>query len=527
MRHSSTFRGPFRFCLTVILASTGLADAEMPLDPGHRILLEHENCVAGRCGHAAEVEDWRTLAGLAANLPLSGGTLVEHPTGLPWARCLTGDLDQPAGGAQGPVLGMVLEVQCGTDAIELDSETAAGMTRLDRSLLERNLFALLVKGPVPSPAGLEQVISQARANILIGSDPATNKTDPDHPARWLSILLQYRRAALAKGIPYGLDLRNAPAAGGVSEPEWRMRYFLPLALGYKVFLDDAGFELAAMNLSGPTAGEPPLDEAGLKQAQQRIRLLARSLARLVSTEVCIVHGDTPDARRTRAATSRNGSEVPVWRPGIGDARLKEVEVKPLGSQTNNTGGDVLLSWFKVLHESMDGPAHAGQVYFMVTNTLTAPGSSAADCRQEVNLVFDFGADAPSAVQRLRQEGGQVESLEWPNEPRGGGKRRIVLVLDGGTGELFKFKTGAPFVGAELSPSAASRPVEPNPLEILGIDEDLDLEQTDFAGTSQRPVVGAATRPTTTRPTGSQPSFDSEEGGGFSPCSSNELAPPGC
>jgi hypothetical protein len=41
----------------------------------------------------------------------------------------------------------------------------------------------------------------------------------------------------------------------------------------------------------------------------------------------------------------------------------------LGSKNNGLTGDVLLAWFQVANESLDGPNYSDQWYFMVTNAL--------------------------------------------------------------------------------------------------------------------------------------------------------------
>ncbi len=82
-----------------------------------------------------------------------------------------------------------------------------------------------------------------------------------------------------------------------------------------------------------------------------------------------------------------------WEARRNDPYLSGWRVTPVGANgtpKKNDGlpGDVIISWFKVLDESFDGPEFGDQVYIMVTNGLTAPDGTAADCRQEVQL--DFG-----------------------------------------------------------------------------------------------------------------------------------------
>jgi hypothetical protein len=119
----------------------------------------------------------------------------------------------------------------------------------------------------------------------------------------------------------------------------------------------------------------------------------------------------------------------------------------LGSKNNGLTGDVLLAWFQVAGESLDGPNYSDQWYFMVTNALVDPTGSAADTRQTIQLNFVNGV--PRQVQRLNRATGQVDFIDLEIIPNTGGRRRLVVDLDGGASELFKFNTGAPFVGAPL------------------------------------------------------------------------------
>ena len=119
----------------------------------------------------------------------------------------------------------------------------------------------------------------------------------------------------------------------------------------------------------------------------------------------------------------------------------------LGSKNNGLTGDVLLTWFQVADESLDGPNYSDQWYFMVTNALVDPAGSAADTRQNIQLNFVNGVT--KQVQRLNRDTGQIDLIDLEIIPHSGGRRRLIVNLDGGTSDLFKFNTGAPFVRASL------------------------------------------------------------------------------
>lgn len=90
---------------------------------------------------------------------------------------------------------------------------------------------------------------------------------------------------------------------------------------------------------------------------------------------------------------------------------------------------------------------------MILNGLSWADSLVSETRQAITIDFNFGSSDITGLQRLRRSDGVVESintsgsytdLTWTQiNPK---KYRMVLTLDGGTGDLFKYDTGAPFVG---------------------------------------------------------------------------------
>jgi len=121
---------------------------------------------------------------------------------------------------------------------------------------------------------------------------------------------------------------------------------------------------------------------------------------------------------------------------------------------------VILSWFKPLDESFDGPNFTNEVYMMVVNGLTDATGTAADARQRVTLDFQFGTQPGhlTGIQRLNPDTGAVEDIMLPVVFAG--RYRWTVDLDGGAGELFKFADGAPFVGVTPVP-------EPSALGLVG------------------------------------------------------------
>jgi hypothetical protein len=93
---------------------------------------------------------------------------------------------------------------------------------------------------------------------------------------------------------------------------------------------------------------------------------------------------------------------------------------------------VVLGKFKALDETFDGGLYSDQTYFMVTNGLCAPNASCAATRQTITLNFDFGASGITSLQRVSRDTGLVENV--PLTSLGGSLYRLVLTLDGGTGD---------------------------------------------------------------------------------------------
>jgi hypothetical protein len=136
-----------------------------------------------------------------------------------------------------------------------------------------------------------------------------------------------------------------------------------------------------------------------------------------------------------------GAEKDPWFRGVHN-------IANLGSKNNGLNGDVLLAWFKVADESLDGPTHTDEWYFMVVNALADPSGSTAETRQSIELNFVNGVT--KQVQRINGDTGEIDLIDLEIIPQTGGRRRLSINLDGGTAELFKFNTGVPFVGAPLA-----------------------------------------------------------------------------
>jgi hypothetical protein len=117
----------------------------------------------------------------------------------------------------------------------------------------------------------------------------------------------------------------------------------------------------------------------------------------------------------------------------------------LGECNATNQGDVLISWLKPLDSTLDDPSDVDdQLYLMVVNGYTGPTGIAADYRQRIQL--NFLGSVGQTIQWLNHDTGELELVNLDVIPNSGGRRKLVLELDGGVGQLFKFNTGDPFLG---------------------------------------------------------------------------------
>jgi hypothetical protein len=137
------------------------------------------------------------------------------------------------------------------------------------------------------------------------------------------------------------------------------------------------------------------------------------------------------------------SGVSSWNSSA-DPYITNISVTNLGAKNDGLRGDVIVGYFEPLDPSFAEPGHEDDIYFMIVNGLSDETGSAADCAQQIRLDFDFGASSIDSLLRLNRETGQVEEVVGLLSD-GGSLYHLDLVLDGGTGDLFKFDNGGAFV----------------------------------------------------------------------------------
>lgn len=291
------------------------------------------------------------------------------------------------------------------------------------------------------------------------------------PINWLGKAQQFRRHALSSYInagnnaprPYGLYLQTYSSTSeqrrdpGDLEMRWQM--FTAWTLGY-TFVDaftvggaSSLFYGGSMNdpMDGSSPARSPPRHTWFKESARQSLNLGPALVRLISYSNGPAGGGTSIVRGRDP--SGNLNPLPIsWKDfSSSDAPpdqryLTGVSAVNLGSKNNGQPGDLYIGFFNPLHTSYGNPA--GTTYFMVTNALGAylqdATLSAADCTQRITLDFDFGSSGINSLLRLSRDHGQVEVVPLTHVT--GSQYRFVFDLEGGTGDLFKYNDGTPFVG---------------------------------------------------------------------------------
>jgi hypothetical protein len=306
------------------------------------------------------------------------------------------------------------------------------------------------------------------------SDYKTRKPLGGSPTAFYSHMRQYRAYAAGANIPWANWMQTFHAVQDYdqhvyrdpSESEMRLNAFSSLAFNCK-WLIDFTYNTGASSLFNRTkdnhgAGDT-LPNERLKwktQINKWIRNQGKALVYLNP----IADADSPDKHTTSMMFIRgkhsgeHGEELNAlpsdilptqgnpaysdWKANRNDSYLRGWSVANRGKKNNGLPGDVIISWFKVLDDSLTSPKFKDEIYIMVTNGLSDTTGSAAECQQHITLDFAFGDSGIEMLQRIDRESGKIVDVPLTSV---GAKRRLTLDLDGGTAELFKFKTAAPFI----------------------------------------------------------------------------------
>jgi hypothetical protein len=358
---------------------------------------------------------------------------------------------------------------------------------------------------------LDNFISTAHPDMMsFDTYPWTTTPTPGgSPSDWYTWLRRYHVYAHAYNIPFGVYRQtyhsDSEGRRDPSPSEQNLNTNGALAFG-ATYLADFTYNTGATSLfdrypNDPTHGAGDLLPNAIYQRQAIINAQARNLGKALvrlqpvddqagqsfgtngayvsgahTTNMMIVQGKHLDANNNvqfnalpggfvvDPSASSDPSKVsysdwvttgndPYLNGGFVLNRPNNYGVVNKGTKNDGLPGDVIISWFKPLDESFDGPDFNDERYFMVVNGLTGPDGTAADYKQEIKLDFNFTGTTINSLQRLDENTGEVVTV--PLELLTGSRYRLTLDLDGGMGALFKFNDGAPFIGIDQVPEPAS------------------------------------------------------------------------
>jgi autotransporter-associated beta strand protein len=293
------------------------------------------------------------------------------------------------------------------------------------------------------------------------------------PKNWLTLGNIFRRHGLGSYIgatnssprPYGMFVQTYHDSFAVDpgEVEIRWQQFAAWTMGYK-FVDAFIFSGGNNNFGNNPSG--PVYQAFQETARQG-QNLGPALTKLIS------YGYGPSFVQGAGSTGIPGDWLAFDRNNAQPSQryLTGISnVTNLGTKNGGLSGDVYVGFFNPLHLSFGDPA--GTTYFMVMNglggDLTLPNgqsdntATVAETRQQMTLNFDFGVTGINSLERLNRNTGLVEVISTSFNDGGNtvftslgnGKYQLQLRLDGGTGDLFKYNDGSPFVGVQAATPVA-------------------------------------------------------------------------
>ncbi|MEA2735064.1 MAG: fibronectin-binding autotransporter adhesin [Humisphaera sp.] len=279
-----------------------------------------------------------------------------------------------------------------------------------------------------------------------------------YPHNWLAKAGQFRRHALSSylGIggnaprPYGLYLQTYESTSeGTRHPgdvEMRWQQFTAWTMGF-TFVDAFTVGGSSSLFTGSDQNSPTEPRySQFRESARQSRNLGPALTKLIS------YGYGPSIVIGRDSAGTNNPIPSDWLPFAAtnappnQQYLTSLSATNTGTKNNGQPGDIYVGFFNPLHASFGDPA--GEAYFMITNALgpylNDPTATVADCQQQITTNFDTQYSGISTLQRLRRSDGQLEIV--PLTRTTARQYQLQFTLEGGTGDLFKYNDGTPFVG---------------------------------------------------------------------------------
>ena len=433
--------------------------------------------------------------------------------GFPWARWVFDENDMPALGGEAAYLSQCVNLQLADEWHLNDDATrtrAVNWFNAVRNNWPNTILSANNWGGQVTDGNMIDFCTRAQPDMIcfdtypwqsVWDINAPNHTGPPisgPPTQWYGHLRIYRDISRAFNIPYGAYVQTFHAVQDYnntvyrdpSPSELRLNHFGALAFDAKMLIDFV-YNNGSSSLFTPPGGDSNPNALFYEKADcaLRSRNFGKALVRLKpiaeataqwTTSITFVRGR--DANGTLNPIPINfyagpGGTNPNtdWVTNRNDPWLRDWVVTNTGTKNNSQPGDVIISWFKPLDESFDGPGFTNEIYFMVVNGLTATNGTAADCSQEIKLNF---ADTFTSLDMLNPASGQLTNVPLPIVST---RRQLTLNLNGGDAALFKIATGAPFVGFPFSTNAPAISSQPqNRTNLIGTDASFGVVATGNA-----------------------------------------------
>ncbi len=462
--------------------------ASAEVSKAHRILIERGLQLQGMVttNDVFDLETYRNANYTAINwLWDSNPTLHGSAPGFLWARWAADETKMP-GAAEQPYLSQLVALQLGDEWHLNDPAVRTRAVNWFNTIREQWPNTILYMnnwGGQVGDAELGDFIVRARPDML-GFDTYPFQSDPNShqpnapafgsPTNWYAEMRRYRLHAQSAAIPWAIYRQTFHATEGSvreyrtpSQSEMNLNTFAALAFGATTFIDFT-YNTGASSIAPSGSLQPGYTYQ--TEINRRARNLGKTLVHLTgldtpgngtlpTQDILLLRGQTGDPNNPLTPLPigfQPDNGVPTatfseWAADRNDPYIRGWNVRGCATmdgfgECNATNrGDVIISWLKPLDPSLDDPSDVDdQLYLMVVNGYTGPTGTAADYRQRIQLNF-LGSVGPS-IERLNYDTGEIELVNLEVIPASGGRRKLVLELDGGGGQLFKFNTGHPFLG---------------------------------------------------------------------------------
>ena len=260
-----------------------------------------------------------------------------------------------------------------------------------------------------------------------------------------------RSAGIKADVPYFVFVQTFDGGGTrlPSESELRFQVFNALAYGFKgigYFLFDhfgafrdgnEGGMLRAIDENETMYAVNPV-YYDVQEVNPELTRLGETLKMMDSTKVRYVLGTRLLGGQEVLNDAPLG--VTLWNPASDEPFITSMQATYNGGIPGVERGDLLMGHFEPSLEELDGAQFENELYFMVVNLLM---DQTLDATQTIHMEFDFGASGINSLQRMNRLTGEVEVVPLLHD--GGSLYHLDFSLAGGTGDLFKYNTGAAFI----------------------------------------------------------------------------------